>query len=234
MAEDDVHGDDGMTDSEEPRARRRANRTAAESLGIPPAIGRRSREGAEDGGAEPVDQAARAPAERRKRGAEADARRRPEAAEEEIEKARAEARENADRYVRLAAELDNLRKRYRQDQANQLQYANSELIGKLLPILDNFYRAVEHAPGSDDGDVPQEWVLGLTMVLRQFEDMLAAEGVTAIDAVGKDFDPSLHQAVLAEPSDEHEEGKVIGEMQRGYMLHDRVLRPSLVKVARNG
>ena len=168
-----------------------------------------------------------------KRGGDADVRKQMQAAEEAIEKARAEARENADKYVRLAAEMDNLRKRHRQEQANQLQYANSELIIKLLPVLDNFYRALEHAPDAAEGEAPQEWISGLTLVLRQLEDLLAAEGVSPIESVGADFDPNLHQAVIAEPSDEHDEGKVIGELQRGYMLHDRVIRPSLVKVARN-
>lgn len=156
-----------------------------------------------------------------------------DAAEEALEKARHEAKENAEKHVRLAAEIDNLRKRHRQEQAERLQYANSELINRLLPVVDNFHRALEHAPDAGEAEAPQEWVAGLTMVLRQLEDLLEAEGVKPIDAVGHDFDPNLHQAVMAEPSDEHEEGKVIAEMQKGYTLHDRVLRPSMVKVARN-
>jgi molecular chaperone GrpE len=202
-------------------------------MGIPPALGRRARpSGESDGEAAGGDHQ---PAGERRKRAEggADLRRQLEAAEEALEAARAEAAENNDRYVRTAAEMDNLRKRFRQDQAAQLQYGNSELIAKLLPVVDNFHRAVEHAPEGGEGAAAQEWIAGVTMVLRQLEELLAASGVTPIDSVGKEFDPSLHQAVMAEPSDEHDEGHVIDELQRGYMLHDRVLRPSMVKVARN-
>lgn len=221
-----------MTGPDDPRARRRGNRTVAESMGIPPAVGRRPRAQGDTDGGEGQRPAA---AERPKRGDDsgADLRRQLEAAEEALEDARADAAESKDRYVRIAAEMDNLRKRFRQDQAAQLQYANSELISRILPVVDNFHRAVEHAPDGVDGAAAQEWIAGVTMVLRQLEELLAAEGVTPIDAVGKEFDPNLHQAVMAEPSDEHDEGHVIDELQRGYMLHDRVIRPSMVKVARN-
>jgi molecular chaperone GrpE len=231
--DDDRYDGNGMSDAEDRPGRRRP-RTMAESLGIPPAVGRRAR-AADEGSRDPDDEPIEVPSERRsRRGSDrAGAAKQLEAAEEALEKARAESRENAEKYVRVAAEMDNLRKRYRQERASQLQYANSELISKLLPVVDNFHRALEHAPGAAEDTAPQEWVAGLNMVLRQLEDMLAAEGVTVIDAVGQDFDPSRHQAVLAEPSDEHDEGKVIEEMQRGYMLHDRVIRPSMVKVARN-
>jgi molecular chaperone GrpE len=230
MPDDEFNGDAGMTRPVDPRDRRRGNRTVAESMGIPPAIGRRPRPDAEEpeGGAR---------GEGRKRGADhggdADLRRQLDAAEEALEKARAEAAENADKYVRTVAEMDNLRKRFRQQQADQLQYGNAELLAKLLPVVDNFHRALEHAPDAPEGEAPLEWVAGLTMVLRQLEEMLAAAGVTTIEAVGHPFDPNLHQAVLAEPSDEHGEGVVTDELQRGYMLHDRVLRPSMVKVAGN-
>ena len=168
--------------------------------------------------------------ERRERpsGREADLRRQLEKAEEALEQARREAGDARDAYLRTAAEMDNMRRRHRQEQADQLQYANAELITKLLPVLDNFHRALDHAPAED-----RQLADGLLMILRQFEDVLASEGVTAIEAAGRQFDPSEHQAVVAEPSREHADGAVIDELQRGYMLHDRVLRPSLVKVARN-
>jgi molecular chaperone GrpE len=230
---DERYDGNGMSGDEERPGRRRP-RTVAETLGIPPSVGRRART-PDEGDRDPNDDSVDIPVDRRRprRAPDRADAKQLEAAEEALEKARAEARENAEKYVRLAAEMDNLRKRYRQEQANQLQYANSELIGKLLPVVDNFHRALEHAPDAADDAAPQEWIAGLTMVLRQLEDLLAAEGVTAIDAIGQDFDPNVHQAVMAEPSDEHDEGKVIDEMQRGYMLHDRVIRPSMVKVARN-
>jgi molecular chaperone GrpE len=166
------------------------------------------------------------------RGAELDPRKQLEAAEEALEEARAAVKENADKYVRASAEMENMRRRHRQEQADQLQYANSELITKLLPVLDNFHRALDHAPEGVEG--PSEQLRsGLLMVVKQFEDILESEGVRPIETLGQFFDPNLHQAVTAEASVDHEEGQVIEELQRGYTLHDRVLRPSLVKVARN-
>jgi len=153
-------------------------------------------------------------------------------AEEALEEARAAIKENTDKYVRMAAEMDNMRRRHRQEQADQLQYANSELITKLLPVLDNFHRALDHAPEGVEGPTEQ-LRSGLLMVVKQFEDILESEGVRPIEAEGQFFDPNLHQAVTAEPSEEYAEGQVIAELQRGYTLHDRVLRPSLVKVARD-
>ncbi|MEA2646887.1 MAG: molecular chaperone GrpE [Chloroflexota bacterium] len=242
MTPDDRH--------EGPRDRRRPTR--AEAMGIPPSIGRRPRPDERppldprDGLGMPADgdradagaPAAPGPARRERRAqppadgrAEKEMRRHLEAAEEALEIARAEARETNDRYVRLAAEMDNVRRRHRQEQADQLQHANGELLTRLLPVVDNFHRALEHAPAIE-GDAGGQWVNGVTMVLRQLEEILAAAGVEPIAAVGEDFDPAVHQAVMAEESEEHDDGKVIDELQRGYRLHDRVLRPSMVKVSR--
>jgi len=190
-------------------------KTAAEAMGIAPNLPRQRRRA--------VDKAA-APGEPALR----DRRRQLEAAEEAIEKARAEAKEANEKYVRLAAELDNVRRRHRQEQLERLQFATAEVLAKLLPIVDNFHRALEHAPEADE-----QLVDGLNLIVRQLEEILESYGVTPIEAVGKKFDPALHQAVLAEPSEQHEDEVVTEELQRGYMLHDRVLRPSLVKVARN-
>jgi molecular chaperone GrpE len=162
----------------------------------------------------------------------ADSRRLLEAAEQALEEARAAASESTDKYVRLAAEMDNIRRRHRQEQLDQLQYANAELITKLLPVLDNFHRALDHAPESVEGPAEQ-LRSGLLMIVKQFEDILESEGVRPIETEGQFFDPNLHQAVTAEPSPDYDEGQIIAELQRGYTLHDRVLRPSLVKVSRN-
>jgi molecular chaperone GrpE len=150
----------------------------------------------------------------------------------QLENARGDAaagRSANDKYLRLAAEMENLRKRHRQEQAERLQYANSELIAKLLPLLDNFHRALDHV--TDEAD--EQWVSGLQMIVKQFEDILESEGVQPIEAVGKQFDPAMHQAVASETTDEYPEGTVTSELQRGYQIHDRVLRPTLVKVAQN-
>ena len=157
------------------------------------------------------------------------------AAEEALEAARAQERQAREQYLRLAAEMDNMRKRHQQERQDQLFYGNAELITRILPLLDNFHRALEHAPeGATDDPAVKSWVDGLLLVVKQFEDILAAMGVEPIVSVGEQFDPALHQAVMAEPSDDHEEGQVIAELQRGYRLRDRVLRPSMVKVASGG
>jgi molecular chaperone GrpE len=156
------------------------------------------------------------------------------AAEEALESAKKDARDANERYLRQAAEMENVQRRHRQDRQEQLLYGNAELIKRILPVLDNFHRALEHAPESAASDpAVGQWVNGALMVVRQFEDLLESVGVEAIEAEGKPFDPSVHQAVVAEPSDQHQDGEVIAELQRGYRLRDRVLRPSMVKVAQN-
>ena len=210
---EDGNGTDNRDKQPTPERRQRA-RTRAEAMGIGPDLSHKPREDA------PAGKPGR------------DAREQLAAVEKALEAARAEARESADRHLRLAAEMDNMRRRHRQEQADQLQYANAELITKLLPVLDNFHRALDHAPEGVEG--PTEQLRGgLLMVVKQFEDILESEGVRPIETEGKFFDPNLHQAVIAEPSADHEEGQIIAELQRGYTLHDRVLRPSMVKVARN-
>jgi molecular chaperone GrpE len=199
-------GPDPTFAEEAPRAR-----TRAEEMGIPPlwAVGG-------------------------DKGKARELRKQLEAAEEAVDRARREARDADERHLRLAAEMENMRRRHQKDRQDQLLYGNAELITRVIPLLDNFHRALDHAPGSAETDPEvQQWVSGLQMVVRQFEDILQGAGVEVIAAVGEAFDPSLHQAVVAEPSAEHEDGQVIAELQRGYRLRDRVLRPSMVKVASN-
>jgi molecular chaperone GrpE len=186
-------------------------RTRAEEMGIPPiwAVGG-------------------------EKGKSKELRKQLEAAEEALESARRESRDANEKYLRTAAEMENMRRRHQKDRQDQLLYGNAELITRILPLLDNFHRALDHAPESAESDpVVQQWVQGLQLVVRQFEEILAGAGVEPIEAVGRSFDPSEHQAVMAEPSDQHEDGQVIAELQRGYRLRDRVLRPTMVKVANN-
>jgi molecular chaperone GrpE len=151
----------------------------------------------------------------------------PHSVDPELQAARDEAQANFARYQRLAADFENYKRRTRQELADRTQYANEELLRKLLPILDNLHRALDHAPEGVD----RNWFDGLRTVVRQFEDTLQAQGVSPIPAVGQKFDPSKHEAIAREETDEHEEGTVVEEMQPGYRLHERVLRPTLVKVA---
>jgi molecular chaperone GrpE len=145
-----------------------------------------------------------------------------------IEQLEAQAEEASNRYLRLAADFDNFKKRARQEQADLVRSANADLIGKLLPVVDNFHRVLESVPEAAD----DAWVKGVKLTLQQLEELLAAQGVQPIEAVGQPFDPSLHEAIGHEESSEHPEDTVVTEVRRGYRLHDRVVRPALVRVAR--
>src|SRR5205823_6223471 len=134
----------------------------------------------------------------------------------ELQAARDEAQANFARYQRLAADFENYKRRTRQELADRTQYANEELLRKLLPVLDNFKRALDHAPEGVD----QKWFEGIELIARQFEDVLAAQGLAPIPAMGEKFDPSRHEAIAREETDAHEEGTVVEEMQPGYRLHD--------------
>jgi molecular chaperone GrpE len=145
----------------------------------------------------------------------------------ELQAARDEAQATFARYQRLAADFENYKRRTRQDLTDRTQFANEELLRKLLPLRDNLQRALEHAPEGVD----RNWFDGIKMVVRQFDDVLQAQGLSTIPAVGEKFDPAQHEAIASEETDEHEEGTIVEEMQPGYRLHNRVLRPTLVKVA---
>ena len=146
----------------------------------------------------------------------------------ELEKKSQEAQELMDKYLRTYAELENFKKRVVKDQAEWIKYANEGLLRELLPVTDNLERALGHAKS-----VPElsQWVAGIALTVKQFEEILAKFGVTAIQTLGLPFDPSVHQAML-QVEREVEEGTVVEELQKGYFLHDRVLRPALVAVAK--
>ncbi|HKW72699.1 MAG TPA: nucleotide exchange factor GrpE [Candidatus Dormibacteraeota bacterium] len=143
----------------------------------------------------------------------------------ELESALAETR---DRYLRLAADFDNFKKRARQDQLETIQHASAELIGRVLPVLDDLQSVLEHMPAGVD----ESWAKGLELSVRKLEEALGTHGLQPIDAVGSRFDPKLHEAVGHEESTEHPEDTVVAELRRGYRLRDRVVRPALVKVSR--
>ena len=145
-----------------------------------------------------------------------------------IEQLEADAKEASNRYLRLAADFDNYKKRVRQEQSETVQRANAELIERLLPVVDNFHRVIESAPE----EVDEAWLKGIKLTLQQLDELLVAQGVSPIEAVGQPFDPMLHEAIGHEESDEQPEDTVVSEVRRGYRLHDRVVRPALVRVAR--
>src|SRR5881296_1017432 len=136
--------------------------------------------------------------------------------------------ESKDRYLRLAADFDNYKKRMRQEQLETIQHASAELIHRLLPVLDDLQSVLEHQPR----DVDESWIKGLELSVRKLEEALGTHGLQPIDAVGARFDPKLHEAVGHEESAEHPEDTVVSELRRGYRVRDRVVRPALVKVAR--
>ncbi len=137
-----------------------------------------------------------------------------------------------DRYIRAVADLDNARKRARQAIGDARRQAVGDVLVDLLPLLDNFERALETvAPGPDGSDETRQIYDGIGLIYRQLRDMLEQRGVRPIEAIDRAFDPSCHEAVARVPADdEHAEGTVVLELQKGYMYGDRVLRPSRVGV----
>jgi len=133
-----------------------------------------------------------------------------------------------ERYLRLAADFENFRRRKNQEVADRARYASEDAAKALLPVLDNLRRAVAHAAEAAD---EQLFASGLELVVREFEAALEKLGVEPIDAAGQPFDPTLHEAIGGEGREDVDVDTVVDEVQRGYRLHDRVLRPSLVRVA---
>ena len=147
----------------------------------------------------------------------------------ELIEARAKAEEHLYNWQRSAADFSNFKRRTDEERATIGQFSNAILINKLLAVLDDFDRALDSVPA----DAQDPWIEGVRLVERKMRNVLEAEGVTPIDAVGQAFDPNLHEAVVHEETADHPDNQVIGELQRGYRLHDRVIRPSLVRVANN-
>jgi molecular chaperone GrpE len=152
---------------------------------------------------------------------------------EDLERVLEQTRDQSDEHLRglqrTAADFANYRRRVDEEREGLSQFSNSLLIAKLLAVLDDFDRALETVPP----DIHEGWVDGVRLVERKLRNLLEAEGVTQIDALGEPFDPNLHEAVVYEETADHPDNQVIGELQRGYRLRDRVLRPSLVRVANN-
>lgn len=129
---------------------------------------------------------------------------------------------------RVQADFDNFRRRTTQEREDWAKYSSMRLITSFLPILDNFERAL-HAAG-DDLDRFKE---GVELIHRQLKEVLEKDGVRVMETVGCEFDPNMHEAVMQGTSDEHPDNIVIEEFQKGYLLADRVIRPAMVKVAKN-
>jgi molecular chaperone GrpE len=146
----------------------------------------------------------------------------------EIDKLRAERDALLDRLARLQAEFDNARKRATREQQEFREFAAADAIKNILPVLDSFERALK-APASGSNDLRS----GLELIFRQFQDALQKLGVQPIESVGKPFDPRVHEAVEMVDTTEAEDHQVLDEFQRGYNYKGRLLRPAMVRVARN-
>ena len=130
--------------------------------------------------------------------------------------------------MRSRADFENYKKRSAREKEEAIKYANTSLLEKLVSIVDHFELGLEAARGEDEKSPIYS---GMSLVLKQFQDFLAENGLQPIDAVGRKFDPNLHEAIAHEPSDEVPEGIVIRQTRRGYRLKDRLLRPSAVVVS---
>ncbi|WP_127532286.1 nucleotide exchange factor GrpE [Paenibacillus kobensis] len=136
--------------------------------------------------------------------------------------------EHQQRYLRAQADFDNFRRRTIKEREELAQYATMKLLNQLLPVVDNFERAIAAAKQNSDFEALSK---GVDMISRQFSQVLEQEGLKPMEVVGEPFNPEYHQAVMQEQSSEHEEGTVLEELQKGYMLKDKVLRPAMVKVS---
>ena len=133
-----------------------------------------------------------------------------------------------DKYLRLAAEFDNYKRLAQRDQRDQIRFGNEQLLKELLPVVDNLERAIKASKEDGSSEV---LIQGVELTLKQLSGALSKFGVQAIPTVGEPFDPSGHQAVASVPSEQVPSQHVVEEFQRGYRLHDRILRAAMVTVS---
>ncbi len=143
--------------------------------------------------------------------------------EEEIKQAK-------ERILRLAAELDNTRKRLEREKSESICYANESILRELLPVIDNLERAIDHG---EKESADESLLEGIRMTLKSFLDVLAKFGANRFESVGEPFDPNRHEAVTQEQTSEYPDMTVTQEFQKGYMIRERLLRPAMVGVARS-
>lgn len=147
-----------------------------------------------------------------------------------LEEKEKEARENLDRLLRTAADLENYKKRAAREKEDWIKFSNEDLIKSILPFIDNLERAGDHADKVTDAGVLIE---GIKLTLQQILQTLNRFGITPFESVGKPFDPARHEAMLVVETDQHEPDQVVEEFQRGYLLNERLLRPATVSVSKS-
>jgi molecular chaperone GrpE len=148
-----------------------------------------------------------------------------EALKAQFAEAESKKQEYLDALQRERADFTNYRRRIEVEKEQMGQWTTGETIKKLLPVLDDLERALANRPAGDT------WADGVDLICRKFQSILEKENIVRIEAEGKPFDPTLHEAIMQEPSDSHEPGTVIAVLRQGYMQGERILRPALVKVA---
>lgn len=140
-----------------------------------------------------------------------------------------EAKENFDRYLRLSAEMENYKKRAEKEKAETYKFANENLVKDLLPVLDNLERAMEHGREAENSKALLE---GIEMTQKGFWAVLEKYGITLVDAMGEAFDPNHHEAIMVQEDAQSPPGVVIMQIQKGYRLHNRLVRPAMVIVSK--
>jgi molecular chaperone GrpE len=153
------------------------------------------------------------------------------ALQEDPDEVRRERDDYRDRLLRSLAEFDNYRKRIERERRELAEFVSFEILGDLLPFVDDLERALAAAEGTQ---TVADYRAGVELVYKQVAELLRKKGVTAVEAKGADFDPHVHQAVASEISASHRDNEVIEELRRGYRLGERLLRPAMVKVAKRG
>jgi len=148
---------------------------------------------------------------------------------EKVEKVQEGSDKNLDLYIRSQAEIDNLKKRYQKERQDLVKFANESLIKQLLPIVDNLEKAITHSQDKDSIEAIRE---GVDLTLKGLTDILQKAGVEMVEAIGEQFDPNFHEAVSEMADDGIKSGTVIKDLQKGYTLNQRLIRPSMVVVSK--
>lgn len=150
--------------------------------------------------------------------------------EEKVESLKKEATENHDRLLRMAAEFENYKKRTAREMNDFRKFANESFVKAMLPVVDSLDLAITSA--SNDQQEDSSLVEGVTMTLKEIYKVFEQFGITPIESMGKTFDPAFHQAMMQEETEAYPENTVSRELQKGYMIHDRLLRPAMVVVSK--
>jgi len=150
--------------------------------------------------------------------------------EEKLESMGQEVKENYDRFLRVSAEFENYKKRAAREMNDFWKFANESFVKAMLPVVDNLDRAIESS--SNDKQADTSMLEGVDMILKEILKIFEQFNVKPFESLGKTFDPSLHQAVMQEETEVYPENSVVNELQKGYMMHDRLLRPAMVVVAK--